>query len=124
ETENTRAGSPLSGKIALDKVAVMGQSCGGFLALELGADPRVDTIGMFNSGAHGNAADVVAELHPAWAAIRVEDSALGARYRRVMRHRGHKKAVGGGGARHAPDHLPSLGRGRDVPSRLLRPSSR
>ena len=28
----------------------MGQSCGGFLSLALGADPRVDTIGMFNSG--------------------------------------------------------------------------
>jgi hypothetical protein len=28
----------------------MGQSCGGFLSLSLGADPRVDTIGMFNSG--------------------------------------------------------------------------
>jgi hypothetical protein len=27
------------------------------------------------------------------AAIRVKDSALAARYRRMMRHRGHKKAV-------------------------------
>jgi hypothetical protein len=48
--ENTRAGSPLQGKIALDKVAVMGQSCGGFLSVALGADPRVKTIGVFNSG--------------------------------------------------------------------------
>jgi hypothetical protein len=48
--ENTRSGSPLEGKIALDKVAVMGQSCGGFLAIALGADPRVKTIGVFNSG--------------------------------------------------------------------------
>jgi hypothetical protein len=48
--ENERAGSPLKGKIALDKVAVMGQSCGGFLSIELGADPRVKTIGVFNSG--------------------------------------------------------------------------
>jgi len=63
ETENTRAGSPLNGKIALDRVAVMGQSCGGFMALELGADPRVDTIGVFNSGAQGaNAADTVGKL--------------------------------------------------------------
>jgi hypothetical protein len=31
------AGSPLNGKIALDRIAVMGQSCGGFMALELGA---------------------------------------------------------------------------------------
>ncbi len=29
----------------------MGQSCGGALALTLGADPRVGTIGVFNSGA-------------------------------------------------------------------------
>ena len=63
ETENTRAGSPLNGKIALDRLAVMGQSCGGFLALELGADPRVDTIGVFNSGAQGDAAGTVAKLH-------------------------------------------------------------
>jgi hypothetical protein len=48
--ENARDGSPLKGKIALDKVAVMGQSCGGFLSIVLGADPRVKTIGVFNSG--------------------------------------------------------------------------
>jgi len=50
EKENARDGSPLKGKIALDKVAVMGQSCGGFLSIVLGADPRVKTIGVFNSG--------------------------------------------------------------------------
>lgn len=50
EKENARAGSPLEGKIAVDKVAVMGTSCGGFLSLALGADPRVKTIGVFNSG--------------------------------------------------------------------------
>lgn len=48
--ENARTGSPLMGKIAVDKVAVMGQSCGGFLSIVLGADPRVKTIGVFNSG--------------------------------------------------------------------------
>ena len=62
ETENTRADSPLKGKIALDRIAVMGQSCGGFMALELGADPRVDTIGVFNSGAQGDVAGTVAKL--------------------------------------------------------------
>jgi dienelactone hydrolase len=50
DAENERATSPLLGKIATDQVAVMGQSCGGFLAIRLGADPRVDTIGVFNSG--------------------------------------------------------------------------
>jgi hypothetical protein len=43
-------GAPLKGKIAVDKVAVMGQSCGGFLSITLGADARVKTIGVFNSG--------------------------------------------------------------------------
>ena len=50
DKENARADSPLKGKIAVDKVAVMGQSCGGFLSVALGADPRVKTIGVFNSG--------------------------------------------------------------------------
>ena len=50
EKENTRDGSPLKSKIATDKVAIMGQSCGGFLSIALGADPRVKTIGVFNSG--------------------------------------------------------------------------
>lgn len=48
--ENARPGSPLAGKIDIRHVAVMGQSCGGFLSLALGADPRVGTIGVFNSG--------------------------------------------------------------------------
>jgi hypothetical protein len=48
--ENARTGSPLEGRIAMDKIAVMGQSCGGFLSIALGADPRVKTIGVFNSG--------------------------------------------------------------------------
>src|ERR1700733_281465 len=56
EKENARADSPLKGKIALDKVSVMGQSCGGFLSIVLGADPRVQTIGVFNSGVQKPAA--------------------------------------------------------------------
>jgi hypothetical protein len=48
--ENSRSGSPLNGKIHTDQVAAMGQSCGGFLSVSVGADPRIDTIGMFNSG--------------------------------------------------------------------------
>lgn len=50
EAEAEREGSPLQGKIETDQMAVMGQSCGGFLSVDLGADPRVDTIGVFNSG--------------------------------------------------------------------------
>ncbi len=58
--ENARAGSPLKGKIQTRRVAVMGQSCGGGLALELGADPRVTTIGVFN---YGIADDTLKKLH-------------------------------------------------------------
>jgi hypothetical protein len=50
DAEAKRSGSPLAGKIAVAKMAVMGQSCGGFMSIELGADPRVGTIGVFNSG--------------------------------------------------------------------------
>jgi len=49
DAENSRAGSPLNGKIATDQMAAMGQSCGGFMSVSAGADPRVGTIGMFNS---------------------------------------------------------------------------
>jgi dienelactone hydrolase len=71
ETENARNGSPLAGKIAVDRMAVMGQSCGGFLSVALGADPRVDTIAPFNSGVSGTGAgrgnfpttSALAELH-------------------------------------------------------------
>jgi hypothetical protein len=50
EAENKRQGSPLKGKIDTAHIAVMGQSCGGILSVSLGADPRVGTIGVFNSG--------------------------------------------------------------------------
>ena len=63
EAENKRTGSPLNGKIAMDRVAIMGQSCGGFLSIELGADPRVDTIGVFNSGAQGDNIARLKALH-------------------------------------------------------------
>src|SRR6266566_2854218 len=54
EKENGRDGSPLKGKVDLEHVAVMGQSCGGFLSITLGSDPRVKTIGVFNSGVQRN----------------------------------------------------------------------
>jgi len=76
--ENARSDSPLKGKIALDKVAVMGQSCGGFLSIVLGADPRVKTIGVFNSG--------------------VQDAAPAAQ----------AKGKGGGSPQPTPDALPKL----------------
>ena len=68
--ENARAGSPLRGKIDTNQIAVMGQSCGGFLSLSLGADPRVDTIGMFNSGVQPPNANAPAGRFPTTDAIK------------------------------------------------------
>jgi hypothetical protein len=51
EAENAREGSPLQGKIDVEHIAMMGISCGGFLTLANAADPRIDTIGVWNSGA-------------------------------------------------------------------------
>lgn len=58
--ENSRSGSPLEGKVDTKRIAVMGQSCGGELALDLGADPRVGTIGVFD---YGNTDNVLKKLH-------------------------------------------------------------
>jgi hypothetical protein len=50
QAEGSRRGSALTGKLASDAVAVMGMSCGGNIALEAARDPRVKTLGMWNSG--------------------------------------------------------------------------
>jgi hypothetical protein len=54
--ENTRAGSPLRGKIDTESVAMMGQSCGGLMAIEAARDPRIDTLVIWNSGVLNNTA--------------------------------------------------------------------
>jgi dienelactone hydrolase len=61
--ENARTGSPLAGKVDMKHVAVMGQSCGGVLSIALGADPRVGTIGVFNSGVQDAALEQLEALH-------------------------------------------------------------
>jgi dienelactone hydrolase len=48
--ENTRQGSKFFGKLDTSKVAVMGMSCGGIVALGAGTDPRVSAVGIWNSG--------------------------------------------------------------------------
>ncbi len=40
----------LSARIDAESIAVMGQSCGGLMTIEASDDPRVDTIGVINSG--------------------------------------------------------------------------
>jgi hypothetical protein len=84
DKENARAGSPLNGKIATDSVAVMGQSCGGFLSVSLGADPRVDTIGVFNSGVQARNPDAPPSPFPS-------TDALAALHGPVLLINGHEK---------------------------------
>jgi dienelactone hydrolase len=48
--ENDRQGSPLLAKVAVEKVAVMGHSCGGLQAVKASVDPRVTTAVVLNSG--------------------------------------------------------------------------
>lgn len=51
--ENSREGSALRGKLAADRIAVMGQSCGGLQAIDASADRRVTTTVVWNSGTFG-----------------------------------------------------------------------
>ncbi len=51
--QNARAGSPVQGKLATDKIAYMGQSCGGMQALSASTDPRTTTTVVLNSGRFG-----------------------------------------------------------------------
>jgi dienelactone hydrolase len=70
DRENARAGSPLNGKIETRRVSVMGQSCGGALAVRLGADPRVGTIGVFNSGVQPSEPNAPPSTFPTTDALR------------------------------------------------------
>jgi dienelactone hydrolase/outer membrane protein OmpA-like peptidoglycan-associated protein len=71
-TENTRIGSPYFGKINTAQVAVMGQSCGGLQAIEAALnDPRVKTLGVWNSGVLDNL-----QLMQDIAAARLDKAAL------------------------------------------------
>lgn len=49
-TQNSKAGSPYHNKIDTENIAVSGMSCGGLQALEVAADDRISTVGVFNSG--------------------------------------------------------------------------
>jgi len=48
--ENGRAESRYFKRLNAEKVAVMGQSCGGLQALSLARDPRISTLVLWNSG--------------------------------------------------------------------------
>lgn len=48
--QNQDKNSPYYGKLDTSKIAVSGMSCGGLQTLEVAGDPRVKTVGVFNSG--------------------------------------------------------------------------
>jgi dienelactone hydrolase len=48
--ENDRQGGPFQDKVSVDRVAVMGHSCGGLQAVKASVDPRVTTALVLNSG--------------------------------------------------------------------------
>jgi dienelactone hydrolase len=54
--QHALAGGRPRGRIATTKIAVAGQSCGGGLSTQLASDPRVTTVGIFNSGTRLGAA--------------------------------------------------------------------
>jgi hypothetical protein len=61
--ENGRPGSKYYQRLDTGKIAVMGQSCGGVQAIDAAHDPRVSTLGVWNSGAFpvkGRAWDIAA----------------------------------------------------------------
>ena len=47
---NADSASKLKGRLDTEKIAVMGQSCGGLQALEVSGDPRIKTTVLLNSG--------------------------------------------------------------------------
>ncbi|HEX2535098.1 MAG TPA: hypothetical protein VHK69_15240 [Chitinophagaceae bacterium] len=52
--ESRNRNSPYYGKIDTARIAVSGMSCGGLQTLEVAGDPRISTIGVFNSGIFNN----------------------------------------------------------------------
>ncbi|WP_276090296.1 alpha/beta hydrolase [Pedobacter sp. JY14-1] len=52
--QDKNPGSPLYHKLATDKIAVSGMSCGGLQTLEAAGDPRITTVVIYNSGILGN----------------------------------------------------------------------
>jgi Chlorophyllase enzyme len=61
--ENARPCSQYYQKIAVDKIAVSGQSCGGMMAMAAAVDERVTTAIINNSGLFARDPDLYAALH-------------------------------------------------------------
>lgn len=52
---NARRSDPLHRRVDVQRIAVMGHSCGGLQALAAGADPRIDTVMALASGVYNRA---------------------------------------------------------------------
>jgi hypothetical protein len=50
EAESKKRGSRFHGKVNVERVAAMGMSCGGLMSYGASNDPRVATVGVWNSG--------------------------------------------------------------------------
>lgn len=70
--EHTREGSALRGRLVPTRIAVAGQSCGGGLSMQLASDPRVTTVGIFNSGSRVTAGPGGLPADPAAAKARLD----------------------------------------------------
>jgi dienelactone hydrolase len=61
--ENERSGSPWYGRIDPEQIAVSGFSCGGLQALNVAADPRIDTLIIMNSGQFTNSPAILSGMN-------------------------------------------------------------
>src|SRR5690606_7117709 len=61
--ENERPGSPWYGRIDPEQIAVSGFSCGGLQALNVAADPRIDTLIIMNSGQFTNSPAILSGMN-------------------------------------------------------------
>jgi hypothetical protein len=60
ERESSDSGSRFYTKVEVDRVAAMGMSCGGLMSYGASSDPRVATVGIWNSGLFPNENDATA----------------------------------------------------------------
>lgn len=58
--ENARKDSPYYQRLDTQRVAVMGQSCGGLQTIAVSSDPRISTSVLWNSGTFGDGTDSMA----------------------------------------------------------------
>jgi len=65
ESENKSRNSRFYGKVDVEHVAAMGMSCGGLMSYGASSDPRVSTVGIWNSGLFEDArnAGIYAGIH-------------------------------------------------------------